>query len=180
MVAPLVVAAALEIAKVAAPGAIKWLTGSDKAEEVAGKVIDLAQEVTGTRGAPVEDTLAKFRADPNLVLQMQARFVEVDAELEKAYLADRQDARKRDVSLAQAGFTNSRANLMILGDVVGLVVCIWVLVHFPELPGEVRGIISTIAGVFGLGLRDAHQFEFGSSRGSEQKTRLLAQAEALK
>ena len=67
-----------------------------------------------------------------------------------------------------------RKNAMILGDVVGLVACLVVLVYVPELPGEVRGIISTIAGFFGLGLRDAHQFEFGSSRGSQDKTELLA------
>lgn len=31
----------------------------------------------------------------------------------------------------------------------------------------------SIAGFFGLGLRDAHQFEFGSSRGSQEKNELL-------
>jgi hypothetical protein len=38
------------------------------------------------------------------------------------------------------------------------------------------GIVSTIAGFFGLGLRDAHLFKFGSSRGSVDKTELLAKA----
>jgi hypothetical protein len=33
---------------------------------------------------------------------------------------------------------------------------------------------------FANGLRDAHQFEFGSSRGSEMKTELLARAPAVK
>jgi hypothetical protein len=35
-------------------------------------------------------------------------------------------------------------------------------------------MISAIASFFGLGLRDAHQFEFGSSRGSQEKTDILA------
>jgi hypothetical protein len=33
---------------------------------------------------------------------------------------------------------------------------------------------------FANGLRDAHQFEFGSSRGSAEKTELLARASAVK
>jgi hypothetical protein len=171
MVAPVVLGAALEIARIAGPGLVKWLSGSDKAAEAAGALVTVAQEVTGT-GTPAE-ALAKLKADPNLVLQLQARSVEIDAGLEQAYLADRQDARKMAVEVVKAGGVD-RKNAMILGDVVGLVVCLAVLVYVPELPGEVRGIISTIAGFFGLGLRDAHQFEFGSSRGSQDKTELLA------
>lgn len=180
MVAPLVVGAALEIAKFALPEAVKWLSGSEKAGEVAEQVVDLARQVTGTVDMPLDSTMSALKADPNKVLELRAQFAQIEAQLEMAYLEDRKDARKRDVAFVEKGMPNIRANMMILGDVVGLVVCILVLVKFPELPGEVRGIISTIAGVFGLGLRDAHQFEFGSSRGSEQKTRLLAQAEAIK
>ena len=40
------------------------------------------------------------------------------------------------------------------------------------------GIISTVAGIFGACLRDAFQFEFGSSRGSRDKDELLAQMQA--
>lgn len=164
---------ALEIARVAAPGMIKWLSGSDKAAEVAEQVVAVAQEVTGAADPPA--ALAKLKADPNLVIQLQGRYVELDVELEKAYLADRQDARRMAVEVVKAGGFD-RKNAMIVGDVVGLVACIVVLVCVPDLPGEVRGIISTIAGFFGLGLRDAHQFEFGSSRGSQEKNELLAKA----
>lgn len=64
----------------------------------------------------------------------------------------------------------SRRNWMVLLDVVGLISCLAVLTLFrKEIPGEVVGLLSTIAGIFGLCLRDAHQFEFGSSRGSKEK-----------
>lgn len=147
MPAPLL-PAAVAIATEFGPGLIRWLTGSDKAGDIAEQVVDAAKSVTGASDA--DGALSKLRADPQLVAQFQIRVREIEADLDKAYLADRQ------------------------------VVCICVLVYVPDLPGEVRGIISTIAGFFGLGLRDAHQFEFGSSRGSEMKTDLLSKAQPVR
>lgn len=164
------VPAAIAIATEFGPSLVRWLTGSDKAGEVAEQVVAVAQEVTGA-GTP-DAALAKLRADPQLVAQFQIRCREIEADLDKAYLADRQDARRMAVEVVKAGGFD-RKNAMIVGDVVGLIACICVLVYVPDLPGEVRGIISTIAGFFGLGLRDAHQFEFGSSRGSQEKNELL-------
>lgn len=93
----------------------------------------------------------------------------------KEHLEDTQNARTRDIELRKLGDENKRANWMIIGDVVGLVACLVMLYFIKDMngAGEIRGIISTIAGFFGLGLRDAHQFEFGSSRGSKTKDALL-------
>ncbi len=69
-----------------------------------------------------------------------------------------------------------RADLMVLGDVIGLVACLVVLTFFrKDIPGEVVGLLSTVASIFGLCLRDAHQFEFGSSRGSREKNAVINQ-----
>ncbi len=171
--APLLIAAALEIAKIAAPKLVGALTGSDQAADVAERLVNAAQEVTGS-GTP-DGAIAKLKADPNLVLQLNLRAQEIEADLEKAYLADRQSARQRDVDLAKAGMKNERANWMVVLDAAGLISCLAVLIFFrKELPGEVVGIVSTIAGIFGACLRDAHQFEFGSSRGSKEKDELFA------
>lgn len=59
-------------------------------------------------------------------------------------------------------------------DAIGLIVCLVILGFYRQtLPGEVIALISTIASIFGLCLRDAHQFEFGSSRGSREKDALI-------
>jgi hypothetical protein len=42
-----------------------------------------------------------------------------------------------------------------------------------KLPGEVVGLLSAISGIFGACLRDAHQFEFGSSRSSQVKDQTI-------
>lgn len=154
------------------PSIVRWVAG-DKAADAAQTVVGVAQAVTGKTTGP--EALAALQADAAAQRAFQDRMQGISAELDKAYLADRQDARKTEVELAKAGVSNAvRKNAMIIGDVIGLIVCLVVLTWVPDLPGEVRGIIATIAGFFGLGLRDAHQFEFGSSRGSETKTAMMA------
>lgn len=151
-----------------APSLLKFITGSDKAAAVAGKVIDIAKTVTG---APSGDAaLEVLKADPNKVLEFQQAAMANDADLVKAFLADVQNARSRDIELHKAGFGNRRADVMVALDVLGLIACLLVLVLYRErLPGEVVGLLSAISGIFGACLRDAHQFEFGSSRSSQVK-----------
>lgn len=155
-----------------APQVIRWITGSDKAEAAATHVVQIAQAVTGK---PTGDAaLQALAADPALVLQYRQAVLASAAELDRAYLADRQDARARDVALARAGRLNVRADVMVAVDALGLLACLVVLALYRQgLPGEVVTLITTIASIFGLCLRDAHQFEFGSSRGSQEKTELL-------
>jgi hypothetical protein len=159
---------ALSLAGQFAPAIIKYFTNSDTAAAVAGQVVDIAKTVTGT-DTP-EAAVAALQADPALAMQFQTAVMANETDLEKAYLADRQDARARDVKLAEAGRRNVRADVMVVMDVVGLVACLVVLAFFRgDMPGEVVALLSSIASIFGLCLRDAHTFEFGSSRGSQAK-----------
>jgi len=155
-----------------APSVVRWLSGSDKAEQVAQRVVDVAEVVTGRQGP---QAIEAMQADPALVLQFRQALAEIELEMERAYLADRQDARGRDVAYVQAGRRNLRADVMVALDALGLIVCLVVLALYSDrLAGEAIALISTVASIFGLCLRDAHQFEFGSSRGSAEKTELLA------
>jgi len=150
------------------PSIAKFLTGSDKVADVAGHVVSIAKAVTGTDSGPA--ALAAIQADPDKVMAFQLAMEGKQAEFEQMYLVDRQDARARDVEIAKLGRRNVRADIMVLLDVVGLIACLVVLCFFREkIPGEAIGLISTIAATFGLCLRDAHQFEFGSSRSSQAK-----------
>lgn len=74
-----------------APMIAGWLGGS-KAEEVAGKVVGIAQAVTG-QSAP-DAAIAALQADPNLafqfqkaVLDQQAHLAEIAGDVEKAQIA---------------------------------------------------------------------------------------------
>lgn len=162
-----------------APQIIKWITGSDQAESAAGAVVDIARRVTGQNSGDI--ALSAIAADPGLALQFRQAVIASEADLDKAYLADRADARQRDTAITQAGRTNTRANFMVAMDAVGLIACLAVLALYSDrLSGEAVALISAVASIFGLCLRDAHQFEFGSSRGSQEKTELLSNAPPIK
>ncbi|WP_153114589.1 hypothetical protein [Rhodocyclus tenuis] len=155
-----------------APSLMRFFGVGEKPVAVAEKVIGIAQTLTGQPTG--EAALATLQADAEKAAEFRLAVLQSDADLERAYLDDRKDARSRDVALHQAGYANKRADLMVVFDAVGLIACLIVLFAFrKEMPGEVVGLISTIASIFGLCLRDAHQFEFGSSRGSRDKDVLL-------
>jgi hypothetical protein len=166
-----VIAAALGLAGFA-PIIARWL-GGEQAQDVATKVVDIAQKVTGTLD-PVE-AIQRLQNNTDMVSEFQKAIIQVEAEIEIAAMKDRQDARLRDVAIFNAGRSNIRADVMVVAAALGLILCLASLAYFSnELPGEAVGIISTIAGIFGACLKDAYNFEFGSSRGSKEKDSTVA------
>jgi hypothetical protein len=161
-----------------APSVLRFFGAGAASTAVAEQVAGIAQSVTGA--TTPEAALAMLRENASLAQQFNLAVLQQDGELEQAYLADRQNARQRDVDVRRlTGGTNVRADVMIVGVVLGLLACLGTLILFrKDIPGEVVGIISTVAGIFGACLRDAFQFEFGSSRGSKDKDELLAQMQA--
>jgi hypothetical protein len=154
-----------------APQVIKWISGSDKAAEAAGKVVEIAEVVTGRQGAEAVEAL---KADPELVIQFRQAVMANETELDKAYLADRADARKRDVAITQAGRYNWRGDLLALLAVGGLVLCVWFVARDTEMPERAVNAIMFVAGVLAAAVRDVYNFEFGSSRGSKSKDDVIA------
>lgn len=163
--------AALALANVV-PALMRYFGAGEKSTAVAQKVVDIAQSITGK--ATPDEAVQAIEADPKLAQEFRLAVLKADTDLENAYLADRQNARARDIALHQAGYHNRRADLMVAMDVVGLIACLIVLatMHGSLTEGSIT-LITTLAGYFGLSLRDAHQFEFGSSRGSREKDVIL-------
>ncbi len=163
------ITAALALASQFVPGLIKYLNGGDKAAEVASKVIAVAQSVTGM-DSPASATEA-LKADPGKLLEFQKIMGDLELEHDKLRYQDIAGARHRDEEIRKVtGGQNRRADYMVIMDVVGLIACLVVLCIFrSSIPAEAVGLISTIAAAFSLCLRDAHQFEFGSSRSSQAK-----------
>lgn len=75
-----------------------------------------------------------------------------------------------EIAVINAHGRNMRLNIMIIGAAIGLGLCLIILtICTGKLSGEIIGIVSTVAGIFGACLKDAYSFEFGSSRGSREK-----------
>jgi hypothetical protein len=157
----------LALASQFAPSIIKYFTNSDTAGAVAGQVIDIAKTVTG-KGTP-ELAQEALRASPELAIQFKLEVMEKDADLEKAYLADRQNARARDVAIVQAGRYNWRADVLAVLAVGGLVLCVYFIARDAGLPERAVNAIMFVAGVLASAVRDVYGFEFGSSRSSQTK-----------
>jgi hypothetical protein len=154
-----------------APSIIKWLTGSDKAEEAAQKVVDVARVVTGKEDP--QEAVQALQADPAMVMQFRQAMAGIEADMDRAYLADRQNARGRDVAFVQAGRWNIRADLLALLSVTGLIVCVWFVARDSSLPERAVNAIMFVAGTLAACVRDVFAFEFGSSRGSREKDAII-------
>lgn len=175
---------------------------SDKTGAVVQKAADIAGAILGADpNSPEAMKAALAKADPAKMLELQTalakfahdetmqRLKNEDAQRQRESdeilkrIDDVADARQRDVRLRETGHANSRANWMIAGDVLGLVLCLGALAYLATSGVKVPEVVwATLGGLvthFGLCLRDAHNFEFGSSAGSREKTTLLAAAGAI-
>lgn len=167
MVAPLLIAGGLALAKEFLPGIVKHIAG-DKAGEVAETVVGAAQTLTGTNTP--EEAADALRANPELLATFRTNMATINAELDKAYLADRQNARDRDVKLKQAGYHNYRADIMLALAFISLVGIIWMLWSARlDMPDQIFAALNMAVGMLLKMIGDAFQFEFGSSRGSKEK-----------
>jgi len=149
-----------------APQIIKWITGSDKAADAAGAVVDIAETVTGRKGA---DALDALKADPALVLQFRQSVIAQEADLDKAYLADRADARKRDAVFISSGTRNYRADFMFVLAVAMIAGLVWLVWKDPSINEYMKGIFTLVLGRFLGYLDNIYNFEFGSTRASKAK-----------
>ena len=169
-------AIALQLAQFA-PSVMRWLGAGQESTNVATSLVNMATSMTGA--TTPEEAIAKLNDDPKLSHEYQLAVLQATTSLEAAYLADVQNARARDIEYVRAGRHNTRADLMVLAAVVGLIACLVCLVFFKgQLSEGANTIITSVASIFGLCLRDAFTFEFGSSRGSKDKDELLSQRAA--
>jgi hypothetical protein len=156
----------------AAPAIVKWISGSSKAEEVAVKVIDIAKDVTGMGSG--QGALANIAGDPAVAMEFRKAVMANELEFDRLYLADRQDARARDVAIVQAGRYNWRADVLAFLAVGGLVLCVYFIARDAGLPERAVNAIMFVAGVLASAVRDVYGYEFGSSRSSQTKDQTIA------
>lgn len=150
-----------------APGIVKMLTGSDKAEEVAQQVVGIAQTVTGT--ATPQDAIAAIHADPGKILEFRQAMASLALEQDRIELADIQNARDNNVKLAQAGHQNYRANLLAGGAALLVLLCLFIMVWKSDLSADAKTIISLILGRALGWVEQVFSFDFGTTRTNKTK-----------
>ena len=149
------------------PGLVRHLAG-DKAGDVADKIGNVATRLTGK--SDPDEASAVLRANPDLVVALKRELAAYEVDLEKAYLADRQDARARDVAIHAMGRRNWRADIMLLCATGALIFIIFAInSNIGKISGEVLAIFNMSIGALLKMIGDAFSFEFGSSRSSKDK-----------
>lgn len=172
---PLLVPIGLALIRELAPQIVGMVTGSERAEQIAGDVVEAVGAATGQTirtAGEAEAAMAALAADPELLAQVRLRMLDIAAAEHDAVMKDRASARERDVAVRGLA-PNWRANIMLIAVTAGLVLCVWLSFAYPEAPQTAAAMIPIIVGAFLKMMGDAFAFEFGSSRGSADKSKTI-------
>lgn len=163
---------ALALAAQFAPEILKHFTNSDKAADVAGKVIEIAQTVTGA--ATPDGAKAAIEKDPAAALAFQQAVMAREVELERLATADLASARARDVAFLQTGKYNWMRLFLTGFTAVAIVGLVYYVIQNDDINEYAKGIISVGLGRLWGYLDGIYQFEFGRTRSGEQKDATIA------
>jgi len=149
----------------------RWLSG-DNPGPIAEKVIQTAQTITGstTPQEAVDAIINEPDKQRAFVLAMEIR----SDELEKAYLVDRQDARKRDAEIQKLKGRNTRGDFLAYLAIAALIAVIMILTLGFSIPETNEKLLYITLGALIVIVKDVYGFEFGGSKGSERNQQALA------
>lgn len=116
------------------------------------------------KGATPADLLALKKADQEFAVQMK----QLDIDLEKAYLSDRDSARKREAEVKDhtnrnLAYTYTFGYFAILGTM-----------FFANIPADAKDILNVLLGIMSGAQMSIMSYYFGSSKSSTDKNLLLA------
>lgn len=149
-----------------APFLAKYLAGSDfSVSKITQVVSDVATSVTGAKTP--QEAIEMLGQNAQLAQDFQLKILANSRDLDAMYLADIQDARARDVKLAQVGQRNIRADSMYILAVAVIILLVVLIWKTPDITEYVKGIVTLVLGRF-LGYLDSiYNFEYGTTRSSK-------------
>ncbi len=163
-----VVGLAMKLAKFA-PGIVRVITGSTKAEEVAHQVVGIAKAVTGVDSG--EAAVAAIEADPAKMLDFQLSWADKQQAIEQIYLVDVQNARAMQIAaLGQDDVFSKRFVYYFAAAWSLFSMCYFMAVTFFPPPADGLRIADTILGVLiasVIGVMFA--YFYGTTRSSRAK-----------
>lgn len=153
------------------PAITKWITGSDKAAEVAEQVVGIAETVTGKTG---NDTLTSIKADPALLMAFKEKVMERQTELDRLAYGDIASARHMQETALQQDDIFSKRFVYYLAAWWSLFSCVYIIViSVITIPETSVRFVDTILGfLLGTVVATIIQFFLGSSIGSKTKDSL--------
>ena len=139
---------------------------TDLINGVGGKLIDrIWPDPQQAQAAKIE--LAKMSQDGTLAQMAN------ETESVKAFLADTQSARTRDIAFLQSGKKNMRGDILAYGAIGALIICI-IALFIADVPPQSRDLLLVTLGALVAIVKDVYGFEFGSSKDSQRNAQAVS------
>jgi hypothetical protein len=149
---------------------VAGLVGGDTAGKAAAAILGITEKITGKQG---DEAVEAIKADPALALQLEQALMTQEKDLLKLQYDDIKDARNRDIEVRKlAGGKNVRADVLAYLAVVSFISLIFFFFYKTPDPNTKDIMILLIGNLSGV-VTTIFAYEFGSSRGSKDKTSLL-------
>jgi len=161
---------ALTLASRFAPGIVRRLAG-DGAGDIAERLLGIARTVTGAESP--EQAVERLMANDEMRHEFELQAASLDVELEQAYLADRQNARSRELEMARLGKGDLMMDIIGVVTVLGFIATVLAAFFVPDMTSSQQNLIFALAGILGAGFTGIIGYYYGSSRGSAMKNDLL-------
>ena len=140
---------------------------TDLVNGVGGKLIDrLWPDPAQAQEAKIK--LAEMAANGELAKMTS------EADVTKAFLADQQSARARDVAIVQAKGKNMRGDILAFCAIGALIGTILVLFLVPNIPPTSEKLLYVVLGALITIVKDVYGFEFGSSKDSQRNAQAVS------
>ena len=97
-----------------------------------------------------------------------------DTDQMKAFLADTQSARSRDVDIVKVKGNNRRGDVLAYSAIGALVATILILFFVPNIPPISEKLLYVVLGALITIVKDVYSFEFGSSKDSQRNAQAVA------
>jgi hypothetical protein len=155
------------------PQIIKWVTGSDKASEVAQQVVDVATSITGKGPDQVVDAL---KANPDLLLQFKTQIAERETKLIELAYGDTASARQMQETALKQDDVFSKRFVYWFSICWSIFAAVYITgITFINLPEANQRYADTILGfLLGTVISTMFQFFLGTSVGSRIKDYTMA------
>lgn len=150
----------------AAPAIARWL-GGESAGTAAERVVEVAKAVTGASLG--EQAASVILQDPEKAAAFREAIANIEADLDKAFLADTQSARARDIELAKLGMRHWRASALVTAAFALVGACLATVIWRTELDEAAKAVITLILGRALGWVEQVFSFEFGTTRSSHVK-----------
>lgn len=157
------------------------LIAGDRGAEVAGRVIEAAEVVTGAK-SPAE-VVAAIEADARAASELRMRLIDIEEAERAREAADRADARAMQGAALSQDDLFSKRFVYVFAGVWSVFAMVYILlITLMTIPESNQRFADTILGfLLGTVIAALIQFFFGSSRGSQGKDVTLSTlAEAIR